>query len=104
VGCSVVVFGRPALLTSRVELREEDFCDRMLVDRRDVRIRGRREGGLWVFRPVEPFDLRDVENDRVRAAHLVVDLVGSPDPVGEFDRPPTAGETPLRFNYDRRLV
>jgi len=102
--CSLVVFGRPPLLTSRVELREEDFCDRILVDRRGLSIRGRRERGLWVFRPIEPFDLRDVRNERVRAAHLVVDLVGSEDPVQDFRRPPDPGSEAFRFNYDRSLA
>ncbi|HUT91277.1 MAG TPA: U32 family peptidase [Thermoguttaceae bacterium] len=102
--CSLVVFGRPPLLTSRVELREEDFRDRILVDRRGLSIRGRRERGLWVFRPIEPFDLRDVRNERVRAAHLVVDLVGSEDPAADFHTPPAPGSGPFRFNYDRSLV
>jgi len=104
VPCSLVVFGRPPLLTSRVELPEEDFGDKTLVDRRGLRIRGRRERGLWVFRPVEPFDLRGVRNERVRAAHLVVDLVGSEEPVEEFRNPAAPGESPFRFNYDRSLA
>ena len=102
--CSLVVFGRPPLLTSRVELREEDFRERILVDRRGLSIRGRRERGLWVFRPIEPFDLRDVRNERVRAAHLVVDLVGSEDPAADFRSPPAPGSEPFRFNYDRSLA
>jgi hypothetical protein len=102
--CSVVVFGRPPLLTTRVAIAEEDFGEKTLADRRGHRMRGRREGGLWVFRPVEPFDLRDVRNERVRAAHLVVDLVGSPDPSSDFRNVPVEGSQPFRFNYDRSLI
>ncbi len=104
VPCSLVVFGRPPLLTSRVALAEEDMGDRTLADRRGQRMRGRREGGLWVFRPVEPFDLRDVRNERIRAAHLVVDLVGSDDPAADFRNVPPEGAQPFRFNYDRSLI
>lgn len=104
VPCSLVVFGRPPLLTSRVDLPEEDYCDKILVDRRGLSIRGRRERGLWVFRPIEPFDLRDVRNERVRAAHLVVDLVGSENPVEDYRNPPAPEGKPFRFNYDRSLA
>jgi hypothetical protein len=103
VPCSLVVFGRPALLTSRVDLPEEDFRDRVLFDRREVQIEGRRQYGLWVFRPVEPFDLRDVRNDRIRVAHLVVDVVGSDDPVAEFRGSLATTRKPFRFNYYRTL-
>jgi hypothetical protein len=102
--CSLIVFGRPPLLTSRVQLSNEEFRDRTFVDRRDVRIRGRRERGLWVFRPVEPFDWRDLRNDRIRVAHLVVDLVGSDDPAAEYGALPGRGDKPFRFNYKRTLA
>jgi putative protease len=104
VPCSLIVFGRPALLTSRAQLPEEEFRDRVLVDRREVRVKGRKQRGLWVFRPVEPFDLRDVRNDRIRVAHLVVDLVGSDDPAAEFRGSLATDRKPFRFNYHRTLV
>ncbi len=63
----------------------------------------RRERGLWVFRPVEPFDLRGTENDRIRVAHLVVDLVGSAEPLADwYDQPEP--RSAFRFNYDRSLA
>jgi hypothetical protein len=109
--CSLVVFGRPALAITRVELSAEDLGGRTLEDRRGVRITLRREHGLWVFRPIEPFDLRGTRNDRIHAAHLVVDLVGSADPPGDwYDLPDDAqarkkSKTRIfRFNYDRTLV
>jgi collagenase-like PrtC family protease len=103
VACSLTVFGRPALWTSRVQLPEESFHETVFQDRRRVTIKGRQERGLWVFRPVEPFDLRDVHNERIQVAHLVVDLVGSKDPVADFQSAAVARER-FRFNYDRSLV
>lgn len=104
VPCSMIVFGRPALLTSRADLPDEEYRDRVLVDRRDVQIKGRKQRGLWAFRPVEPFDLRDVHNERIRVAHLVVDLVGSDDPVAEFRGSLATERKPFRFNYHRTLA
>jgi hypothetical protein len=102
--CSLVVFGRPALLTTRARLSEADMAGQVFEDRRGARLAARLERGLWVFRPVEPFDLRATSNDRIRVEHLVVDLVGSPDPVGDWYNAPVAGDKPFRFNYDRMLV
>jgi len=101
--CSMVVFGRPALLTTRVGLPEQDFAGNVLTDRRGAQITPRREQRLWVFRPVDPFDLRDCRNERIRVQHLVADLVASPDPVGEWYDVPEKRK-PFRFNYDRALV
>jgi hypothetical protein len=64
-------------------------------------MRPRREGGLCVFRPVEPFDWRGLRNPAIRAQHLVMDLVGSDDPAAEWASP--AKKDCLRFNYARSL-
>lgn len=103
VACSIVVFGRPALLTTRVELADESVSGQSFSDRRQTRIRGRREDDLWVFRPVEPFDLRGLRNPRIRAAHYVIDLVGADDPVSDYHIQKTRGDAPFRFNYSRTL-
>jgi putative protease len=103
VPCSLVVFGRPALMITRVPLPEA-FAGETLVDRREVRVVCSEENGLWVLRPVDPFDLRDQSNDRIRVKHLVVDLVGSPDPVREWLGPRSRRPDNFRFNYDRRLA
>ncbi|MCL4192755.1 MAG: hypothetical protein KJZ87_13565, partial [Thermoguttaceae bacterium] len=103
VACSLVVFGRPALMTSRVELPEE-YIGRVFEDRRDQRVTPRRQHGLWTFRPVDPFDLRDLGNDRLRVKHLVVDLIGSPDPAGEGAGRDVRRGPAFRFNYDRTLA
>jgi hypothetical protein len=103
VSCSLTVFGRPALMTSRVEL-PESYLGHLFADRRGVRMTPRREGGLWVFRPQTPFDLRGARNTRLMVRHLVVDLVGSPDPIAEWTHPPEPGDRPFRFNYDRTLA
>jgi len=101
--CSLVVFGRPPLMITRVGLPDEAE-GKVFEDRRGVRITPRRERGLWVFRPVEPFDLRGCTNQRIRVQHLVVDLVGSPDPVGEWFDVPLPHFRTFRFNYDRTLA
>ena len=43
-------------------------------------------------------------NERIRAQHLVVDLVGSDDPVGEWFEVPLDNKRTFRFNYDRSLA
>ena len=101
--CSIVVFGRPPLATTRVRL-PSDQIGKVFEDRRGVRIVAGLERGLCVFRPIEPFDLRNCANDRIRAAHLAVDLVGSDDPLGDWFDVPLPKDRRFRFNYDRSLV
>lgn len=101
--CSLTVFGRPPLLVTRVALDRERFLDQLVEDRRGVQLIGRPERGLWVFRPARPFDLRATRNERIRVRHLVVDLVGSPDPLEDWFHAPFDNERTFRFNYDRSL-
>lgn len=103
VACSLVVFGRPALMVSRVRLPDA-LLGPVLSDRRGTRMTARIERGLCTFRPVEPYDLRGQRNARIRVAHLVVDLVGSPDPVAEWESLPGPGQRRFSFNYDRVLA
>jgi putative protease len=103
VSCSLVVFGRPPLITTRVQVPEQ-FLGQVLTDRREVQIIPRRERGLCVFRPVDPFDLRGLTNERIRVQHLVVDLVGSDDPVGDWKNSPLPEDKTFHFNYDRTLA
>jgi collagenase-like PrtC family protease len=109
--CSLVVFGRPALAITRAELSAEDLGAQTLEDRRGLSIAPRREYGLWVLRPIEPFDLRGTRNERIRVSHLVVDLVGSVDPLADWYDLPEEDQgrrkskfNTFRFNYDRALV
>jgi putative protease len=102
VPCSLVVYGRPALMITRVAL-PDDFDGKWMVDRRETQVVPRREHGLWVLRPAEPFDLRDERNDRIHVRHLVVDLVGAADPAGEWLES-GRNRSPFRFNYDRTLA
>jgi hypothetical protein len=101
--CSLIVFGRPPLMTTRVQVPKQ-FLDQVLTDRRDIQIIPRRERGLYVFRPVDPFDLRGLTNERIRVQHLVIDLVGSDDPLGDWQNAPLSEEETFRFNYDRALA
>jgi hypothetical protein len=103
VPCSLVVYGRPVLMVARVKLPEQ-YLNKVFTDRRGVCMVPRLEQGLWTFRPVEGFDLRGIRNPRIGVRHLVVDLVASPDPVGEWLKEPLRGNKGLRFNYGRSLV
>ncbi len=103
VSSSLVVFGRPPLITTRAEVPAA-YRGQVYRDRRGVEMAPRAQGGWWVFRPLQPFDLRGSRNPRIRVRHLVVDLIGSPDPAGEWNRGVRPGERPFRFNYDRGLA
>jgi collagenase-like PrtC family protease len=103
VACSLVVFGRPALVTTRVRMPEQ-YVDQVFADRRGIRLSMRAERGLYVFRPIEPFDLRACSNPRIRVAHLVVDLVGSSDPLADWYNAPLPEDEPFEFNYSRTLA
>jgi len=101
--CSLVVFGRPPLLTTRVQMDKQRLLGKVIQDRRGVRLVGHPERGLWVFRPTDPFDLRATENERICARHLVVDLIGSPNPLDDWFSVPFDNQHVFRFNYDRSL-
>ena len=96
--CSVVVYARPALMTTRVEL-PPDLTLAVLEDRRGARLRARASGGLWELRPTVAFDLRRARLP-VGIAHTVVDLVAAEEPLAEW-----AHGVPqsTRFNFDRAL-
>jgi collagenase-like PrtC family protease len=99
VPCSVVVFGRPPLMVTRVDLRPE-VTRAELEDRRAARLRARRAGPLWELRPVQPLDLRGRRLPPA-IAHAVVDLIGSPDPAAEWQCGPEGASA---FNLDRTLA
>jgi putative protease len=101
VPCALAVFGRPPLLVTRARL-DAGSLGRTFQDRRGVRMRPALERGLWTFRPEAPFDWRGLSNARIRVRHLVMDLVGSPDPASEWSAAPS--REGFRFNYGRELV
>jgi len=100
---SVVVFGRPPLCVFRAP-GDGAPAGATVVEGTNVRLVPRREDGLLVVRPADPFDLRGTNHEGIRAKHLVVDLVGSADPVGDWRYLPSAKQRTFRFNYDRTLV
>jgi hypothetical protein len=101
--CAVVVFGRPPLCILRDSGDAEPPGD-TLVEGTNVRLVSRRQDGLIVVRAADPFDLRGTSHEGIRAKYLVADLVGSPDPIGEWQNCPSAKQRTFRFNYDRTLV
>ena len=100
--CALIVYGRPALMITRVRVAEE-FLGQVCEDRRGVKMIPQRHGHLTAFRPVEAFDLRGLSNAKIRVRHLVADLVGAADPVGDWYDSPAADTETFRFNYDRGL-
>jgi hypothetical protein len=63
----------------------------------------RLESGLAVYRPMEPFSIRQRSEPDIRVAHLVADLVSAPDPLGEWQELNRPGAAEFAFNYDREL-
>jgi collagenase-like PrtC family protease len=103
VPCSIVVFGRLPLCISRTH-EDGEPPDATVIEGTNVRLEPRREGGLIVVRPADPFDLRSTNHEGIRARCLVVDLIGSPDPVSEWHHVPSPKQRTFRFNYDRTLL
>ena len=56
---------------------------------------------MWVFRPEGAFDWRWLKNPAIRANHLVMDLVGSDNPLADRESQP--GPDAFLFNYKRTL-
>lgn len=112
VPCSMVVFSRPPLATTRVRL-PDGMLKRIFVDRGDLQMIPKMEHGLTVFRTAQPMDLRDLTNPRILATHYVVDLVGSPEPLEDYypseedtqsrRRGKQEKKRTYRFNYFREL-
>ena len=97
------VFGRPPLMQTRVDLSAAVREGQILEDARGARLQLWREGSVSVLRPVEPFNLCGLRNDRIRAAQLMADLVGSPDPLADWQKLCSSSPNRLHFNYDRSL-
>ena len=87
---SILVYGRPALMTTRAKL--PSLFAKELEDARGIALSCEQDGTLTVIRPVAPLDLRHMKNPKIKAAHLVVDVCGGFG-VGK-------GST---FNYGRHL-
>jgi hypothetical protein len=87
-------------MSTRAQLSPE-MLGKVFSDRRGIRMRPRLERGLWVFRPLDPFDWRGLRNPSIRVRHLVVDLVGGEDPAADWKSVPKKDS--LHFNYDRSL-
>lgn len=98
VPCSVVVFARPALMITRVDVPAR-LAEGEVQDRMGARLRARRGAGVWEWRSSQPFDLRAMSLPP-ETAHAVVDLIHSPDALSEWKRGPAQS---TRFNMDRAL-
>jgi len=87
---SLMVYGAPALMTTRAQLPV--LFQEHLEDARGLSLHLCHDGDLTELRPDTPLDLRSIRNPNVHVAHLVADLCGSPK----------KGNS-TTFNYERRL-
>ena len=100
---SLVVYGRPALMHTRVWFPEAVTDGAAFTDTRGGAMRMWRDGWSTLqLRPAEPFDLCGLRNDKIRVQYLVADLVSAPDPLKEW-RSLGRNSAGLTFNYGRTL-
>ena len=102
VPASLLVYGRPPLMVTRADVPAA-CLGQVFEDRRGIRMIPRLESGLAVYRPAEPFSIRQRSEPDIRVAHLVADLVSAPDPLGEWQELNRPGAPEFAFNYDREL-
>lgn len=104
VPVSIMVYGRPPLMISRVKF-EDNKVGEVWRDRRQIVVQHRRENDLTVFRPLQPFSLTKSNNPNIRAAALVVDLIGAKNPLDEWFEVRKQKDDPrgFVFNYERGL-
>jgi len=104
ISTSLVVYGRPPLLISRVELPNK-FINQPFQDRRGISIIPRKEWNLTVFRPEEAYNIKGQKNPNILVGNLIVDLVAANNPFAEWQlllNSPHSKPT-LQFNYKRIL-
>ncbi len=100
---SLVVYGRPVLMHTRVWFPDSLADGAAFTDARGGAMRMWRGGAsTFLLRPAEPFDLCGLRNGKIRVRHLVADLVAAPDPLKEWRN---LGKNPAAptFNYARTL-
>ena len=98
---SLTVYGRPALAVTRAHL-EDDLYDKTLADRRGIKLRLRRSGGMTLLRPLEPFSWLSITNANIKTLHIVVDLCGEEDPIAAWRTLPQQ-RGGFIFNYERGM-
>jgi collagenase-like PrtC family protease len=99
VPLTLYVYSRPVLMISRAELADELYGG-VFHDRRKSEMRLGREWKLTVFRPVQPFDMRSVSDERIKVAHIGTDLSGSRNPCADWL---SKADNSSTFNFFRKL-
>jgi collagenase-like PrtC family protease len=99
VPLTMYVYSRPVLMISRAELAGEMYGG-IFHDRRKSEMKLGREWNLAVFRPVQAFDLRASRDEKIKVAHVVVDLSGSRNPCVDWISKPNPS---CSFNFSRKL-
>ncbi len=99
------VYGYPTLMQSRVEFPENTY-GKQFQDRRGISLKLTRENNLSIFRTSEPFSLLRISNENIKSSVFAVDLVGSTDPLKEYEDIISGKfpKTKLNFNYNRTLA
>lgn len=103
VPLNLCIYGRPALMITRVELDETIVNSGVLEDARKTRVRIFKEGNIFTVRPEFPFSWLDIKNPDINVSHLACDLVCSSNPLNEWKRICRQRPGGLRFNYERTL-
>ena len=99
-----IVFGRPALMTTRAKLPSEfapssdgQTSTPTFEDGRGTHLFASQAGNLTVLRPKTPYDWRRLSSPKIRVAHLAIDLCGSQNLTTDL----AESKSPFLFNFNR---
>ena len=103
---TAIVFGRPALMTTRAKLPQEfapssdgQTSSPTFEDGRGTQLFASQAGHLTVLRPKTPYDWRRLSSPKIRVAHLALDLCGSQNITTDLSE----SKSPFLFNFNRTL-
>ena len=109
---TLLIYARPVLAYTRIPKGNllpgdgESGSDGAWTDRRGISLKPEVDpgGSLTVFRSLTAFDWKTLTNDKIRVAHLAMDLSGESYPEDVWKRFLRPGGKPgFLFNYDRGL-
>ncbi|MBR6372154.1 MAG: hypothetical protein IKS20_03135 [Victivallales bacterium] len=98
VPLALTVYSRPPLMMTRAVLPGA-YKSKPFTDARRIKLCPSQEGPLTVLRPETGYDWRNLRNNLVKAAHIVLDARGA----GRDAFAKSGGKQVFLFNYDRTL-
>ena len=98
VPLAMTVYSCPPLMMTRAVLPGE-YGSKPFTDARGIKLCPAQEGPLTVLRPETGYDWRNLRNNLVKAAHIVVDARGA----GRDAFAKSGNKQVFLFNYDRTL-